>query len=174
MSRAPLSALLAIAATLTPLASPAAAAATTLQVSLPAIERQVMCVTCKIPLDEAQAPQAARERAFIGELIAQGRSEAQIKSALVAQYGAAVLALPRARGFDAAAYVVPLAVVVALAALLAFLLPSWRRRARAPDSASGDAPGQAPELSAADAPGQAPKLSAADAARLDADMARFD
>ena len=33
--------------------------------SLPAIERQVMCVTCKIPLNVAQSPQADRERAYI-------------------------------------------------------------------------------------------------------------
>ena len=37
--------------------------------SLPAIERQVMCVTCKIPLNVAQSPQANREREFIQGLI---------------------------------------------------------------------------------------------------------
>jgi cytochrome c-type biogenesis protein CcmH len=125
---------------------------------LPAIERQVMCVTCKIPLNEAQAPQAERERAFIRRLIEEGRSEAQIKDALVGQYGSTVLALPGAHGFDVAVYAVPGAVVLALLALLAVLLPSWRRRARA-RAASARAPGQ---------------LSATDAARLDADIARFD
>lgn len=129
------------------------------RVSLPAIERQVMCVTCKIPLDEAQSPQAAREKAFVAGLIAKGRSEAQIKDALVSQYGPTVLALPRAKGFDAAVYVVPIVVVLALAGLLAMLLPRWRRRAGAKRE-------QAPEAT--------PQLSAADTARLDADMARFD
>jgi cytochrome c-type biogenesis protein CcmH len=138
------------------LAAPGARAS---RVSLPAIERQVMCVTCKIPLDEAQSPQAAREKAFIAGLIAQGRSEAQIKDALVSQYGPTVLALPRAKGFDATVYVVPIVVVLALAGLLAVLLPTWRRRARAKRE-------QAPEAT--------PQLSAADTARLDADMARFD
>ena len=125
--------------------------------SLPAIERQVMCVTCKIPLNVAQSPQADRERAFIAALIAQGRSEAQIKRALVAQYGRAVLALPSAGGFGVFAYAVPAAVLACLVAALAVLLPRWRARQRAgvPDS---DAP---------------PALSAEDAARLDADMARF-
>jgi cytochrome c-type biogenesis protein CcmH len=96
--------------------------------TLPRIERQVMCVTCKIPLNVAESPQANRERAFIRGLIRQGRSEAQIKSALVAEYGPAVLALPSAKGFDLAAYLVPAAVVLALIALLAVLLPGWRRR----------------------------------------------
>src|SRR6202171_1866384 len=54
--------------------------------SLPTIERQVMCVTCKIPLNVAQSPQADRERAFIQSLIEEGQSEAQIKRALVGQY----------------------------------------------------------------------------------------
>jgi cytochrome c-type biogenesis protein CcmH len=125
--------------------------------SLPTIERQVMCVTCKIPLNVAQSPQADRERAFIAALIARGQSEAQIKRALVGQYGRAVLALPSAHGFGVLAYAVPLAVVAFLAAALAVLLPRWRANRGAPE------PDATP-----------PPLSREDAARLDADMARFD
>ena len=86
-----------------------------------------MCVTCKIPLNVAESPQADRERAFIQELIDQGQSEAQIKQALVGQYGPTVLGLPAAHGFDLAAYLVPLAAVLALLATLLTLLPRWRR-----------------------------------------------
>jgi cytochrome c-type biogenesis protein CcmH len=141
-------------------ARPAAAAprATAAHASLPTIERQVMCVTCKIPLNVAQSPQADRERAFIESLIEQGQTEAQIKRALVGQYGPTVLGLPGAHGFDLAAYLVPLAVVLALLMALALLLPHWRRQARA--QAAGGAPHA--------------KLDAADAARLEADLARFD
>jgi cytochrome c-type biogenesis protein CcmH len=129
--------------------------------SLPSIERQVMCVTCKIPLNEAQSPQADRERAFIRSLTEEGRSEREIKDALVGQYGSTVLALPRARGFALAVYLVPALVVLVLVVLLATLLPSWRRRARAQQGApAGTAP-----LGA---------LNPDDAARLDADLARFD
>jgi cytochrome c-type biogenesis protein CcmH len=138
-------------------AGPARAAAAD-RPSLPAIERQVMCVTCKIPLNVAQSPQADRERAFIQELIDRGQDEAQIKSALVEQYGPTVLGLPRAHGFDLTAYLVPLAVVLALLALLAVLLPRWRREGRA--RRAGDEP--------------APELSPADSARLESDLARFD
>jgi len=126
--------------------------------SLPQIERQVMCVTCKIPLAVAESPQADRERAFIQGLIDEGKDEAAIKHALVGQYGQAVLALPSDSGFDLAAYLVPLAAVVVLLAALAVLLPRWRRRARAQARAGNPAPA----------------LSAADSRRLDADIERFD
>src|SRR5438552_5503328 len=122
------------------------AAAPAPRASLPAIERQVMCVTCKIPLNVAQSPQADRERAFIAGLIAQGRSEAQIKRALVAQYGRSVLALPSAGGFGVFAYAVPLAVLAGLVATVIVLLPRWRARQRA----RGQDAGAAPALSAED------------------------
>jgi cytochrome c-type biogenesis protein CcmH/NrfF len=127
--------------------------------SLPTIERQVMCVTCKIPLNVAESQQADRERAFIQGLIDEGKSEAQIKRALVGQYGAAVLGLPGTHGFSLAAYLVPIAVVLALLATLAVLLPRWRRGARG-------AHGPQPPPAAA--------LDATDAARLEADLARFE
>lgn len=136
----------------------AVAYAVTPRTTLPAIERQVMCVTCKIPLNVAESSQANRERVFIRGLISEGKTEAQVKDALVSQYGPAVLALPSAEGFDLAAYLVPAAVVLALIALLVVLLPSWRRHART----------QAGEAT------EAPTLSDSDAARLDADLKRFD
>jgi cytochrome c-type biogenesis protein CcmH len=139
-------------------AAPTASAAASSPPSLPAIERQAMCVTCKIPLNVAQSPQADRERAFIQSLINQGESESEIKRALVSQYGPTVLALPSAHGFGLAAYLVPLAAALALLAALAVLLPRWRRRGKT--ASSPDAP--------------APKLSSGDSARLDADLARFD
>jgi cytochrome c-type biogenesis protein CcmH len=153
--RSRLAALIALAA-LAAGASGASAAAP--RASLPAIERQVMCVTCKIPLNVAQSPQADRERALIQSLIARGLSEAQVKRVLVGQYGRSVLALPSAGGFGLLAYLVPLAVVIGALAALAVLLPRWRARSRALTQGR-----------AAPAP-----LSQADAARLDADMARFD
>ena len=117
-----------------------------------------MCVTCKIPLNVAQSPQADRERAFIQSLIDEGESESQIKRVLVSQYGPAVLGLPSAHGFGLAAYLVPLAALLALALALAILLPRWRRQARAQSAAAG------PPAS----------IGSGDAARLDADLAKFD
>jgi cytochrome c-type biogenesis protein CcmH len=135
----------------------AGASAATPRTSLPVIERQVMCVTCKIPLNVAQSPQADRERAYIQGLIDEGETQSQIKNALVGQYGPAVLGLPSAHGFDLTAYLVPAAVLVALLVGLALLRPRWRR-AR---SHSAREP-------------QHTTLDAGDSARLDADLARFD
>jgi cytochrome c-type biogenesis protein CcmH len=155
----PLACALALALVAAPLLAGAPAArAVVARASLPQIERQVMCVTCKIPLAVAESPQADRERAFIQQLIGEGKDEAAIKHELVGQYGPAVLALPSDSGFDLAAYLVPLAAVLALLAALLVLLPRWRRRARVGESAGVPSPA----------------LSAADRERLDADLQRFD
>ena len=135
-----------------------AAGAASAPTTLPVIERQVMCVTCKIPLNVAQSPQADRERAFIQRLIDEGKSEAQVKRALVAEYGPAVLGLPAAKGFDLTVYLVPLLAALLLIIMFVTLLPRWRRAAarQALDESHGS------------------PLEAADAARLDSDLARFD
>lgn len=158
-----LAAVLAILATLLsgPVA-PAAAPAATPRTTLPAVEAQVMCVTCKIPLLVAQSHQASRERVYIQGLIDEGHTLGQIKDELVEQYGPTVLALPASHGFDLAAYLVPAAVVLALILTVALLLPRWRRQALAAQAA------RAREGAARASP------SPADTARLEADMARFD
>ena len=128
--------------------------------SLTDIESEVMCVTCGVPLSIADSPAADSERAYIRQLIAQGETATQIKRALVAQLGPEVLALPQSRGFNLAVYIVPVALIVVLAAMLAVALPRWRRRGRPP-------PGDSPPDAGAD------ELTDADAARLDADLARY-
>jgi cytochrome c-type biogenesis protein CcmH/NrfF len=127
-------------------------------VSLTVIERQAMCVTCKVALNESQSPQANLEREYIRSLIDAGEGEAEIKRSLVAQYGPTVLGLPSAHGFDLAVYLVPAAIVLALLVTVLALLPSWRRRARAH----------------AATPGSTTTLSPDDSARLESDLARFD
>ena len=134
--------------------SPAAAAP---RADLVDIEDEVMCVTCKVPLNIAEGPQPDSQRAFIRELIAQGRTKAQIKQALVAEYGPDVLALPDDDGFGLTAYAIPLGLVALGLAGLALLVPRWRRRAQA-GGATDDG---------------TPELSDEDAARLDADLARY-
>jgi cytochrome c-type biogenesis protein CcmH/NrfF len=154
-------ALLALALTL--LAPGAAlAAAPPPRASLVDIEDEVMCVTCKIPLNIAEGPQPNREREFIRGLIAQGRTKAQIKTALVAEYGSNVLALPAGDGVGLTAYLVPLGLVVLLVAGLVLLIPRWRARAAAAATAGPGADEHA-----------TPALNSADAARLDEDLARY-
>lgn len=154
MRRAPLIAVLTLA-----LLFPAGAAAVKQRTSMEVILPQVMCVTCGIPLQVAVSPQADAERSYIQQLIDQGETTAQVKHALVAQYGPTVLALPQASGFNLAVYIVPVVVVLLLLALLALLLPRWRRNQRRLRAAS---------------PGGPPPLSSQDAARLETDLARFD
>lgn len=127
-------------------------------VSFTDIEAEVMCTVCGTPLNlsPADAPFAQRERAYIRRLIDEGSSKRQIKDALVRQYGEEVLALPKDKGFNLAAYLVPLAVVVVAAALVLLAIGRWRRPPRT-----------------ASAPG-APEISAADSRRLDEDLARYD
>jgi cytochrome c-type biogenesis protein CcmH/NrfF len=126
--------------------------------SLPAIEPQLMCVTCKIPLNVADSAEATEERELIRQLIAQGKNEAQIKREMVTQYGPSVLSTPSAKGFQLTAYLVPLAVVLGLLALALTLLPRWRRAARA----------------RAQTHDPVPSLTPAQTQRLEQDMKRFE
>jgi cytochrome c-type biogenesis protein CcmH len=136
----------------------AALAAPTPKTSLTDVEDEVMCLVCHAPLAVSESPQANAERDFIRALIARGLTKAQIKDALVAQYGPGVLALPRAHGFNLTIYILPPALLLAGAAILVFTLPKWRRRARARASATVTT---------------APPLDPADSRRLDEDLLRY-
>jgi cytochrome c-type biogenesis protein CcmH len=155
MTRALRRALLAAVAVLA-LASPAALGAEP-RTSLPDVEDEVMCPSCQTALNVAESPQAYRQREFIRALVAQGLTKEQIKERLVAEYGQAVLALPDEDGIGLAAYLVPIAVVAALLALVALLLPRWRRRPPGAVAAAGG-----------------PAASDAELRRLDEDLRRQD
>src|SRR5262245_61559431 len=115
--------LLGLAAALTLVTS----AAATPKTSVIEIEGEVMCPVCGTLLELAESPQAMRERVYIAKLVAAGKSEAEIKDDLVAQYGPAVLAVPKASGFDLTAYLVPV-IAIALAIVLVGLgVLRWRR-----------------------------------------------
>lgn len=148
-----------VAAVAVALLAPAGALAAG-QVSLTEMESQVMCPVCGTLLQLAESPQAQREKAFIARLIAEGKSEGQIKDALVAQYGDAVLALPKGSGFNLSAYLVPIVAFLIAIVALGFAVMRWRRAggSAGPPEADPDAKGPSP----------------ADAERLDADLARYD
>jgi cytochrome c-type biogenesis protein CcmH/NrfF len=146
---------LALAALALALLAPAAVAEE--GVSLTEIEKQVMCPVCGTLLQLAESPQAQRERVFINRLIAEGKSEEQVKDALVAEYGDEVLALPPDSGFSLSAYVVPIVAFLIAVVALAVGVLRWRR--------AGGKDGPTP---------QAAGPSDEDAERLDADLARYD
>jgi cytochrome c-type biogenesis protein CcmH len=151
--------LMAVLALGLPLAS-ASAGAVHPRASLTDIENDVMCVACHEPLAVAESPQSYAERDYIRSLIAQGETKAQIERALVAQYGPAVLGQPPAHGFNLTVYILPPALVLIGAAVLAFTLPKWRRRSRAA------------AIAAAASAQAAPQLSPEDAQRLEDDLVR--
>jgi cytochrome c-type biogenesis protein CcmH/NrfF len=138
------------------LASPSLAA--TPQTSVNDVEGEVMCPICGTLLELAESPQAQRERVLVKHLVAEGKTKAEVKDALVAQYGPAVLALPGGSGFDLSAYLVPVIAFVVAAIALAFGVLRWRRAAKPPG------PGGPP----------ASRPQGEDAERLDADLARYD
>jgi cytochrome c-type biogenesis protein CcmH/NrfF len=122
------------------------------QASLPDIEDEVMCVECGTVLSVSNSPVAQQERDFIREQIAAGKSKAEIKQALVAEYGEEVLADPGTGGFNLALWVVPIAIVLLAVAGVGVAYTRWRA---------------APEDEA-----EPPPLSPEDARRLDAELGK--
>jgi cytochrome c-type biogenesis protein CcmH len=140
--------------------TPAAALGAQPRASFNDVEDEVMCDTCNVPLNIAQSDRADQERTAIRRLIARGLTKQQILAELKRTYGPAILAKPQDSGFSLAVWWVPVAVVACLVALMATLLPRWRRRGRD----RGDERARP----------RAPDLSAADERRLDEDLARYD
>jgi len=135
------------------LAAPAAAACP--QTSLGDLEDEVMCPVCGTSLGLAtESPQAQRERAFIQAQIDDCKSKDEIKDALVAEFGDEVLALPDDNGFDLAAYLVPLAILLGAGIAITVGVRRWRARPAA--AANG------------------PVASSRESKRLDDDLARYD
>jgi len=107
-------------------AGPAAAATPSYNSAL----SQFMCTSCHEPLQLVNSPQAISEKQWLRHLLAEGMDMAQLKRAMVAQYGQEVLAQPPASGFNLTVYILPPAVFLGGLALLAYTLPKWRRRSR--------------------------------------------
>jgi cytochrome c-type biogenesis protein CcmH len=107
-------------------APPAAATAAEPRASLPDIEDEVMCLECGTALNVSNSAVADQEREFIAGLIAQGMTKAEIKDALVAEYGPRVLAEPGDDGL----------------ALVVLIARSWRGRGgAAPADVAAAGPG---------------------------------
>ena len=122
--------------------------------SLGDLEDEVMCPVCGTSLGLAtEAPQAQRQRAFIERLIADCRSKEEVKAALVEEFGDEVLAEPGDDGFEVAAYLIPLAVLLGAGAVIAVGVRRWRRRPAAQPAAPA---------------------KTGESKRLDDDLARYD
>jgi cytochrome c-type biogenesis protein CcmH len=137
-------------------AAATATAAPQTKTSLNAVEADVMCVSCGVPLAIAESPQADAERREINRLIALGKTKKQVEDSLVETYGRNVLASPKKSGFGLAAYLIPIALVLLALIAGAIFLPRWKKRDRAEAR-----------------PDTAPRLSDEDSDRLDADLANY-
>ena len=118
------------------------------------LEAEFVCPTCKTTLDQSDSPIARRMKQVIRNSLAEGKTEAQIRGQLVAQFGPAVVAEPPKKGFDLLAWLVPLGILAAGAVGVGAIAWGWRRRR-------------------ADEPPPAP-LDPALERRLDAELERFD
>jgi cytochrome c-type biogenesis protein CcmH len=155
-------AVLATAAALALLLAPAASLAQDCpKTTLGDIEDEVMCPICGTPLGLAsEAPQAQQQRAFIEDQIADCRSKEEIKTALVAQFGEGVLALPGDESgedelSDVLVYAIPAVAILLALGGIAFAVVRWRGGPKDPRSG-------------------APAAAGSDKARLDADLERYD
>jgi cytochrome c-type biogenesis protein CcmH/NrfF len=159
VTRRALALLLTALLTLALAAAAPAHAAVEPRTTIPDVEDEVMCVSCGVPLNVAESAQADDQRDLIADLVAEGRTKDEVKDALVAEYGERVLAVPGDDGFELAAWVLPVVLLVGGTALVALLALRWRGT-----TGGGGSPPAAP----------AAALSTADARRLDEDLARFD
>jgi len=122
--------------------------------TLSELEGEVMCPVCGTTLDQSNAPAALQIKRVIADRIAAGDSKSEIKDRLVTEYGEAILAAPRRKGFGLLAWWVPLAGIVGAAIIVGAGAWRWSRgREREPDG---------------------PRLDPALERRLDDELARWE
>ncbi len=123
-----------------------------------AVAKQLYCPVCEnTPLDVCPTQACAEWRELIREMLAEGKTEAQIKQYFVDRFGDRVLAAPPARGLNWLVYVIPPVAILAGAFLLWQAFRSWKRAVPATTQAAahntatnGATPGGAPGSKAED------------------------
>jgi cytochrome c-type biogenesis protein CcmH/NrfF len=87
-----------------------------------------MCPVCGTTLDQSSSPAAQQIKRVIASRIAAGDTKSQIKNQLVAEYGDAILAAPEHKGFGLLAWWLPIAGIIAAAAIVGAGAWRWSRR----------------------------------------------
>ena len=101
-----------------------------------AVASQLFCPVCQnVPLDVCGTQACADWRGEIRTMLAQGKSQQEIKDYFASRYGQRVLATPEARGLNALVWILPVVGVVAGLGLAIFAL-----RRMAPGALAADAP----------------------------------
>ena len=116
-------------------AAPAAASCAHPRTSLSYLEGQIMCPTCHTTLDQSDAQAAQRIKAEIRRRIGECWTADRIKSELVQNFGAGILAAPPHKGFDLLAWWLPLGGIIAGAGVLGFGVWRWSRAREEPPAA---------------------------------------
>lgn len=120
--------LLAVAAVLALLASPALAQTPTPN-EINAVARELWCPLCSgVRLDNCDLQACIQMREVIAEKLMAGESKEQIKAYFVQQYGDVVLGQPSKEGFNLIAWVFPVLAAVVGLGWMVYLITIWRRR----------------------------------------------
>lgn len=134
--------------------------------TLEAVEAELMCVTCKTPLNQSNAVQADRERQMIERLIAGGATKQQAIDGMSQAYGDEILINPPQKSLRVARIALPAAAGLFGVGLLFVLIRRWRR---SPERGDGDDPAPAgPDLDSS-----SPDMTDDDRRRLDAELERY-
>lgn len=121
------------------------------------MQTQLMCITCRVPIDQSESAFANHVRDFLHQKCQAGWTSAQVKDILVRRFGEEILAAPPKHGFSLLAWLVPGAVLLTGIAVAVFLAMRWSRSRAGP-------PGPTPDED----------VDAALAARIDSDLAGFE
>ena len=98
-----------------------------------AIARQLYCPVCEnTPLDVCPTTACHQWRELIRQMLADGKTEAQIKQYFVDYYGARVLSEPPTTGINWLIYIVPPVAFLAGVYLLFRAFRTWKRAAQQP------------------------------------------
>lgn len=93
-----------------------------------AIAKQLFCPVCEnTPLDVCPTEACRQWRELIRQMLAEGKTEAEIKQYFVDNYGARVLAEPPRSGFNWLVYLVPPVLILAGAFILFRSFKEWTK-----------------------------------------------
>lgn len=102
-----------------------------------AIAKQLYCPVCEnTPLDVCPTEACRQWRELIRDMLAEGKTEQEIKDYFVANYGARVLSEPPRTGFNWLVYIIPPVLILAGAVFLFNAFRAWTKP-RAAESVSG-------------------------------------
>jgi cytochrome c-type biogenesis protein CcmH len=121
------------------------------------MQTQLMCITCRVPIDQSDSAFANHVRDFLHQKCRARWTGSRVKDTLVSRFGEEILAAPPKHGFSLLAWLVPGAVLLAGIGVATALAMRWSRSRGGPSPPPGGG-----------------AVDAALAARIDGELARFE